>query len=59
MISKKESGCKWVPLKCTLGVEWVIVMDVLNFNSKIYHCFIYFTINNTVGRIIFLHKHCM
>jgi len=26
---------KWIPLCCTVVVEWVTVMDVLNFNSLV------------------------
>jgi len=29
---------KWIPLCCILGVEWVILMDVLKLNSMIYPC---------------------
>jgi len=37
MYLKKEN--KWVPFCYTVGVEWVTVMIVLNFNSMIYyHC---------------------
>lgn len=28
---------KWVPLYCTLDVEWVTFIDVLNLNLMIYH----------------------
>jgi len=29
---------KWVLLSCTVVVEYVIVMDVLDLNSMINHC---------------------
>lgn len=33
-IKKKKSG-KWIPFSCTVGVEWVPVMDIINLNSMI------------------------
>lgn len=33
--SIKSDKRKWIQLSCTVGVEWVIVMEVLNLNSVI------------------------
>lgn len=30
--------CKWVPLRCTLDIDWVIAMGVLNLNLIIHGC---------------------
>jgi len=27
-----------VPFCCTLGAEWITVMDVINVHSMLYHC---------------------
>jgi len=32
----KQKGRKWIPLCCILGVEWVTIIGVLNFNSMIH-----------------------